>query len=57
MENFFSLKPKVPNKIVKPDSSNESDIKINIYGKTGAGKSTLCNIILGREEFKVGHDL
>ena len=38
-------------------SSNTSTIKINLYGKTGAGKSTLCNIILGREEFKVGHDL
>jgi len=47
MDKKSIYKPKVPNKIVKADSSNDSDIKINLYGKTGAGKSTLCNIILG----------
>jgi predicted GTPase len=38
-------------------TSDKKEFRVNLYGKTGAGKSTLCNIILGREEFKVGHDI
>ena len=38
-------------------SSSKIMCKINLYGKMGAGKSTLCNIILNREEFKVGNGL
>ena len=38
-------------------TSSNSMCKINLYGNTGSGKSTLCNIILNREEFKVGNGI
>ncbi len=38
-------------------ANTQYEYKVAMYGKTGAGKSTLCNILLGREEFKVGHTL
>ena len=38
-------------------ANTQNVYKVALYGKTGAGKSTLCNLLLGREEFKVGHDL
>ncbi len=38
-------------------ANTQNEYTVILYGKTGAGKSKLCNLILGREEFKVGHDL
>jgi predicted GTPase len=38
-------------------TSDNKEFRVTLYGKTGAGKSTLGNIILGHEEFKVGHKL
>ena len=32
-------------------------LKIALYGKTGAGKSFLGNVIVKHPAFKVGHDL
>jgi predicted GTPase len=38
-------------------TSDNKEFRVTLYGKTGAGKSTLCNLILGSEEFKVGHSI
>jgi putative ribosome biogenesis GTPase RsgA len=42
---------------VEPEEEKSRPYKIALVGKTGAGKSTLGNMLIGKEEFKAGHTL
>jgi len=50
------LIPHVKAKVVEWEQDSKS-ISILVTGKTGTGKSTLINLIVGREVAKPGHDL
>ncbi|XP_050931498.1 GTPase IMAP family member 7-like [Lates calcarifer] len=57
---FSQLKDKAGEVVLQPGrddkpQSSMSDMRIAVLGKTGAGKSSLCNTMSGRDVFKINH--